>query len=71
MTSKTFAIITDIHSNISALNNALNIIDSRKNVDQIICLGDCFSLGPEPEKTLRSSKRLIIVSLLEVIMTDI
>ena len=42
MASKTFAIITDIHSNISALNNALDIIKSRKNVDQIICLGDCF-----------------------------
>ena len=58
MTSNTFAIITDIHSNISALNNALNIIDSRKNVDQIICLGDCFSLGPEPEKTLKKLKEI-------------
>ena len=52
MTSKTFAIITDIHSNISALNESINIINNNKNVDQIICLGDCFSLGPEPEKTL-------------------
>ena len=52
MTSKTFAIITDIHSNISALNESINIINNKKNVDQIICLGDCFSLGPEPEKTL-------------------
>ena len=58
MTSKTFAIITDIHSNISALNYALDIIDSRKNVDQIICLGDCFSLGPEPEKTLKKLKEI-------------
>ena len=52
MTSKTFAIITDIHSNISALNESINIINNNENVDQIICLGDCFSLGPEPEKTL-------------------
>jgi len=52
MTSKTFAIITDIHSNISALNESINIINNKNNVDQIICLGDCFSLGPEPEKTL-------------------
>ncbi len=58
MTSKTFAIITDIHSNISALNNALKIIDSRKNVDKVICLGDCFSLGPEPEKTLKKLKEI-------------
>ena len=58
MPSKTFAIITDIHSNISALNNAIEIIQNRDNVDQIICLGDCFSLGPEPEKTLEKLKEL-------------
>lgn len=58
MPSKTFAIITDIHSNISALNNAIEIIQNRDNVDQIICLGDCFSLGPEPEKTLKKLKEL-------------
>ena len=54
MASKTFAIITDIHSNISALSEALDIIKSRDGIDQIICLGDCFSLGPEPEKTLET-----------------
>jgi len=54
MSNKTFAIITDIHSNISALTEAINIINSRDNIDQIICLGDCFSLGPEPEKTLET-----------------
>ena len=63
MPSKTFAIITDIHSNISALNNALNIIDSRKKVDQIICLGDCFSLGPEPEKTLKKLMKKLAVRI--------
>ena len=44
MPNKTFAIITDIHSNISALSEAIKIINDRENVDQIICLGDCFSL---------------------------
>ena len=54
MSNKTFAIITDIHSNISALKKAVNIINDKKDIDQIICLGDCFSLGPEPEKTLKT-----------------
>ena len=58
MASKTFAIITDIHSNISALDNALEIIRGKSNIDQIICLGDCFSLGPEPEKTLKKLKEI-------------
>ena len=52
MDSKTFAIITDIHSNLASLTKALAIINERNGVDQIICLGDCFALGPEPEKTL-------------------
>ena len=54
MSKKTFAIITDIHSNISALKEAINIINSRDNIDQVMCLGDCFSLGPEPEETLET-----------------
>ena len=52
MVSKTFAIITDIHSNLASLTHALSLIDERDDIDQIICLGDCFALGPEPEKTL-------------------
>ena len=52
MESKTFAIITDIHSNLAALTKALAIIDERNGGDLMICLGDCFALGPEPEKTL-------------------
>lgn len=42
----TFAIITDIHSNLESLRESLKIIESNKNINKIICLGDCFSLGP-------------------------
>ena len=56
MNSKTFAIITDIHSNYPALRKALSIIESRSDIDQIICLGDCFALGPDPENTLETLK---------------
>ena len=58
MDSKTFAIITDIHSNISSLEKALEIIYNRNDTDQIICLGDCFALGPEPEATLKKLKSI-------------
>ena len=56
MNSKTFAIITDIHSNYHSLKKALSIIESRSDIDQIICLGDCFALGPDPENTLETLK---------------
>ena len=52
MDDKTFAIITDIHSNTAALEKALSIIDERSDIDQILCLGDCFALGPDPVKTM-------------------
>lgn len=52
MSKKTFAIITDIHSNTESLKKALSIIESRDDVDQIMCLGDCFPLGPNPVETL-------------------
>ena len=58
MDSKTFAIITDIHSNLASLTKALAIIDERKDIDQILCLGDCFALGPEPEETLKMLKSI-------------
>ena len=58
MTEKTFAIITDIHSNAASLEKALSILNDRDNVDQIDCLGDCFSLGPEPKETLSLLKSI-------------
>ena len=58
MDTKTFAIITDIHSNLESLKKALKIIGKKKDVDQIICLGDCFALGPEPERTMATLKNI-------------
>jgi len=52
MPGKTFAIITDVHSNVASLEKALGIIESREKVDQKICLGDCFALGPSPKETM-------------------
>lgn len=56
--SKTFAIITDLHGNSFSVIKALEIISSRKNIDTIVCLGDCFSLGPDPVGVL---KQLIVL----------
>ena len=58
MDSKTFAIITDIHSNAASLREGLSIIEKRSDVDQIICLGDCFALGPAPKSTIKLLKSI-------------
>jgi predicted phosphodiesterase len=44
-----YAIISDIHSNLEALNKALTIIDEKK-VDEIICLGDIVGYGANPNQ---------------------
>ena len=44
-----YAIISDIHSNLEALQKALTIIDG-KEVDEIICLGDVVGYGSNPNE---------------------
>jgi predicted phosphodiesterase len=48
------AIISDIHSNIEALDAVLADIGRRK-VDAIVCLGDVIGYGPQPRETLKRS----------------
>ncbi|MFZ0389938.1 MAG: metallophosphoesterase family protein [Calditrichia bacterium] len=43
------AIISDIHSNLAALRQALEYIHS-ENVDKIVCLGDVVGYGPRPNE---------------------
>ena len=45
-------IITDIHSNINALNIVLNKF-KKIEVDKIICCGDIIGIGPNPEETVQ------------------
>jgi putative phosphoesterase len=44
-----YAVISDIHSNIEALVAVLREI-SRRNVDEIICLGDIVGYGANPDE---------------------
>ncbi|MEE9168042.1 MAG: metallophosphoesterase [Candidatus Neomarinimicrobiota bacterium] len=52
MSSKTFGIISDVHGNIAALKTAISILEERDNIDQLLWLGDYFSLGPAPREVL-------------------
>ena len=58
MANKTYAILTDIHSNLAALEVALSVIEEHGNIDQLICLGDCFALGPAPSEVLQILMKL-------------
>lgn len=46
------AIISDIHANLEACTAVFADIATR-NIDEIICLGDCVGYGPNPEEVVR------------------
>ncbi len=48
---KRFAIITDIHSNLEALEAILNDIKTQ-NIDEIICLGDTIGIGKNSKECI-------------------
>jgi predicted phosphodiesterase len=45
------AIISDIHANLEALQKAFEIID-KKNIDEIVCLGDVVGYGADPNQCI-------------------
>jgi len=51
------AFISDIHGNFTALQAVLADI-KLQNVDQIICLGDTVTLGPQPKEVLNTLREL-------------
>ena len=48
---KRFALISDIHGNLEALKSILEDI-KKQDVDEIICLGDTISIGPNSKECI-------------------
>ncbi|MCP3873561.1 MAG: metallophosphoesterase [Desulfobacteraceae bacterium] len=57
------AVISDIHSNLDALQSVLNDI-SKQSIDDIISLGDNIGYGPQPEEVIVYLKRYAVSSVL-------
>lgn len=53
---KRIAIISDIHSNLTALEATLKNID-KSNVDYIYCLGDMIGKGPRPNEVVNLCRK--------------
>jgi predicted phosphodiesterase len=47
-----YAILADIHANLTALESVMADIQSRGGVDEIWCLGDIVGYGPDPHECL-------------------
>lgn len=60
---KSFAIISDIHSNLEALEAVLADIDAR-GIKEIVCLGDIVGYGANPKECLDLVRRRCRVTLM-------
>lgn len=54
-----YAVISDIHGNMQALNSVLNDSLNVENADKILCLGDLAMAGPEPSFAVQKIQELI------------
>ncbi len=54
------AFISDLHSNLEALQVVLADIESR-GVDRVVCLGDIINYGPDPAECLRIIRKMDLV----------
>lgn len=57
------ALISDIHSNMDALDEVLADID-KSNVNATLCLGDLVGYGPDPEAVIQTIRKRKIPTLL-------
>ena len=53
-----FAIISDIHSNLEALSQTYKYIRKRKDVEDIVILGDLVGYGANPNECIRFCKKI-------------
>jgi diadenosine tetraphosphatase ApaH/serine/threonine PP2A family protein phosphatase len=53
-----YAILADIHSNLTALNAVLDDIAKQGKVDELWCLGDIVGYGPEPDECISLLRKL-------------
>lgn len=57
------AFISDIHGNFTALEAVLKDID-QQNVEQLVCLGDTVSLGPQPAEVLSALRERSAITIM-------
>jgi predicted phosphodiesterase len=57
------AILSDIHSNLAALKQALDYLNEHK-VDKIVCLGDVVGYGPRPNECVELARKHFQICLM-------
>lgn len=58
-----YAVISDVHSNLEALNAVMRDIKVRRKIDDILFLGDAVGYGPDPNECVKALKDNCMVLL--------
>ncbi len=58
-----YCILSDIHSNLPALEKSIETAEKKYSIDQYICLGDIIGYGPYPNETVKIIKEICKVIL--------
>lgn len=54
-----YAVISDIHGNMQALESVMNDIKNEEKISNILCLGDLALAGPQPQLTVNKIKEIV------------
>lgn len=57
-----YALVADIHSNLSALRAVLEDIDEQ-GIDLVVCAGDIVGYGPEPNEVVRELRKRDVIAI--------
>lgn len=59
-----YGLVTDIHSNLAALETTLKAMEQQGAIDGLLCMGDIIGYGPQPNEVIRRLKEYPLFSII-------
>jgi predicted phosphodiesterase len=59
-----YGLVSDIHSNLAALQAVLGAIEAQGPVDGLLCMGDIVGYGPQPNEVIERIKQYELFSII-------
>jgi predicted phosphodiesterase len=59
-----YGLVTDIHSNLAALEATLKSIEQKGPIDGLLCMGDIIGYGPQPNEVIKRLKEYPLFSII-------
>lgn len=59
-----YGLVTDIHSNLAALEATLNAMEQQGAIDGLLCMGDIIGYGPQPNEVIQRLKEYSLFTII-------